>query len=390
MRVLGGLLILSIFLGVVLAGHFYLASGLILATGLSEPVRTAALTAIGLLFALLVLQPFAERFLPRKRSRFVVWPASIWMGFAFLCVVVLGISDLFLLLARALAGVFTNAGVLAPSLPLSRIQAMAVAVTTLVLGVWALREGLAFPRVRRVEISLPRWPRERDGFRIVQISDIHIGALRGRAFAAELVARVNALSPDLVAVTGDLVDGSVTHLGDEVAPFADLRASHGVFFVTGNHDHYSGADDWVSTIGKLGLSVLRNRNETLFDGPASVALAGVDDHRASMMADDGGEDLDLGLAGIPADRPVVLLAHDPSTFKQASRRGVDLQLSGHTHAGQIWPFRYLVRIATPFVQGIHRRGASTVYVSRGTGFWGPPMRLGAPAEITELCLRRAS
>jgi hypothetical protein len=143
-------------------------------------------------------------------------------------------------------------------------------------------------------------------------------------------------------------------------------------------------------MGKLGLSVLRNRNETLFDGPSSVALAGVDDHRASMMADDGGEDLDLGLAGIPADRPVVLLAHDPSTFKEASRRGVDLQLSGHTHAGQIWPFRYLVRIATPFVEGIHRRGASTVYVSRGTGFWGPPMRLGAPAEITELCLRRAS
>ncbi|MCG8591894.1 MAG: metallophosphoesterase, partial [Proteobacteria bacterium] len=167
-----------------------------------------------------------------------------------------------------------------------------------------------------------------------------------------------------------------------------LRARLGVFFVTGNHDHYSGARAWATLAGELGMRVLRNEHVEIGSGADAFALAGVDDHRAGLLpGDSGGEDLDAALAGIRPELPVILLAHDPSTFKRAHARGIALQLSGHTHGGQIWPFRYLVRLAIPFVAGLYRRANAWLYVSRGTGFWGPPMRLGAPAEITELTLR---
>ena len=242
------------------------------------------------------------------------------------------------------------------------------------------------PKLARGEVWLGRWPAALDGFRIVQISDIHIGPILGRRFSRELTDRVNALTPDLVAVTGDLVDGSVSKLRDEVAPFGDLRGRHGVFFVTGNHDHYSGADGWTAHIAELGFQILRNRRITVEAEGASFELAGVDDHRSGYETF-GGEDLDVALADLPPNRAVVLMAHDPSTFKKACSMGIDLQISGHTHGGQIWPFGYFVRLAVPFVAGLYRRGDAQLYVSRGTGFWGPPMRLFAPAEITEIRLR---
>jgi predicted MPP superfamily phosphohydrolase len=188
-------------------------------------------------------------------------------------------------------------------------------------------------------------------------------------------------------VTGDLVDGSVRRLADEVAPLAELRARHGVFFVTGNHDHYSGASAWAERARQLGMRVLRNERVEIRAEGASFDLVGVDDHRGNPASRDGREDLPRALAGRDASRPALLLAHDPSTFKRASRAGVDLQLSGHTHGGQIWPFVYLVRLAIPFIAGLYARNGSRLYVSRGTGFWGPAMRLGAPAEITLITLR---
>jgi len=207
---------------------------------------------------------------------------------------------------------------------------------------------------------------------------------------AEASERVNAIAPDLVAATGDLVDGSVARIGDEVEPFAAMRAKHGVFFVTGNHDFYSGADAWTKRLTDLGWRVLRNDRVSIGAGEASFDLAGVDDVHGRLVEAGAGEDVARALADRDASRPVVLLAHDPSTFHRASQHGVDLQLSGHTHGGQIWPFRYLVRLSVPWVAGLYRRGASALYVSSGTGFWGPPMRLAAPAEITEITLRRAA
>jgi len=368
--------VVALFVGLALsllgAAHWYLARRFVIDPGLAEPLRSLALGALVVLGAGAVLQPALERWLKPPWLRIVSFPFLIWMGLFWLSFVWLAVSD----------GVL---GLMGASGGRDAAAARATVVGGLVLGLagLALRGGLRVPAVRRVEISLARWPRALDGFRIVQISDIHIGPLLGRRFAARLTERVNALAPDLVAVTGDLVDGSVEALREEVAPFGALSAKHGVFFVTGNHDVYSGGESWVGRIRELGLRVLRNERITIAGG---FDLAGVDDHRGDWVHGST-EDLDAALAGRDAERALVLLAHDPGTFRRAARRGVDLQLSGHTHGGQIWPFNYLVRLAVPYVAGLHRVGASQLYVSRGSGFWGPPMRLLAPAEITELVLR---
>ncbi|MEK6609137.1 MAG: metallophosphoesterase, partial [Myxococcota bacterium] len=225
------------------------------------------------------------------------------------------------------------------------------------------------------------------GLTIVQLTDLHVGPTLGRAFVAEVVTRTNALTPDLVAITGDLVDGSPERLQDAVAPLAELRARHGVYFVTGNHEYYSGADAWLPALARLGIRTLRNERVTIGAGAAAFDLAGVDDFTALGMADGHGPDLPRALAGRDPSRAVVLLAHQPRAVHEAARLGVDLQLSGHTHGGQIWPFRWIVRLAQPFVAGLHRVGATQIYVSRGTGFWGPPMRLCEPAEISRIVLQ---
>jgi predicted MPP superfamily phosphohydrolase len=299
------------------------------------------------------------------------------MGFGFL-------ASMPLLLLEV---VFAGLGIAAEpgSAPL-RWRAGSVLGGALLLSAVALRSGLAPPELRRVSLEIERWPRALDGYRIVQITDIHIGPLLDRRFAAKLVERVNALAPDLVAVTGDLVDGPVRHLAPEVAPFAGLRGRDGVYFVTGNHDHLSHAPSWVPHIEGLGLRVLRNERVEIGKDEASFDLVGVDDYRADLVGG-GAQDLDAALAGRDPERAAVLLAHDPTTFKHARRRAIDLQISGHTHGGQIWPFAAFVRLAVPWVSGIHRAGRAQLYVSRGTGFWGPPMRLLAPAEITQIELR---
>jgi predicted MPP superfamily phosphohydrolase len=311
------------------------------------------------------------------------------MGLFFYLFLLVALSDVLLLLVGLISPrqLHAAAGVPESSDGLARVRAAGVFAVAVCFAAAGVRGGLAPPVLKRLEVWLDRWPASLDGFRIVQISDIHIGPIRGREFSRHLTERVNALSPDLVAVTGDLVDGSVSRVADEVAPFAALRAAHGVFFVTGNHDHYSGAARWCDVVRGLGMRVLRNQRVTLEVADASFELAGVDDHRSGFETGAGGEDLDAALAALPPERPVILLAHDPSTFKRASAMGVDLQLSGHTHGGQIWPFAYFVRLAVPFVAGLYRRGTAQLYVSRGTGFWGPPMRLFAPAEITEIRLR---
>ncbi len=364
--------------------HGYLVQRLVIDPGVAAPWRGIAIAAIALLGATLVAQPVGERLLGPPWSRWIAWPASLWMGVAFWLLLGLGGSDLLLWLAGSPALAAGDAG---PDASASGQRAAVVCGLAFTAAAVALRTGLRPPPLRRVEIELARWPRALDGFRIAQISDIHIGPILDRRFAAELVERVNALDPDLVAVTGDLVDGAVRHLEEEVAPFAGLRARHGVFFVTGNHDHLSGAESWARHVAGLGLRVLRNERVEIRDGDAAFDLVGVDDHHGALISGRGGEDLDRALDGRDPARPAVLLAHDPSTFKRAAGRAIDLQLSGHTHGGQLWPFGYVVRLVIPFVAGRYRRGDAELYVSRGTGFWGPPMRLFAPAEITELVLR---
>jgi len=379
LRIAAVLLAVSLVLTLVAGVHYYVAQRLVLDPALPEPLRSLGLGLVALLGASLVLFPLAERTLRLSWLRWLAWPPMVWLGVLFFTLNLLLLSDAVLWLMGAAASPEQTLGGL-------RLRAFAViGLTALATGV-AMRSALAGPELRRVEVELERWPRGLDGFRIVQLSDVHIGPLLDRRFAAEVVERVARVAPDLVVITGDLVDGSVEHLGEEVAPFAGLNAPHGVWFVTGNHDHYSGADPWVARVAELGIEPLRNRRVRIGEGEASFDLAGVDDHRGDWVHGSP-EDMEAALSGRDAERAVVLLAHDPSAFPRAVARDVDLQLSGHTHGGQIWPFRHLVRLVVPFVEGLHRRGRSQLYVSRGTGFWGPPLRLFAPAEITEITLR---
>lgn len=366
-----------LFAGILFGLHAYLAHRMVWTPGWSPGTTRFLAAVVWTLAALLFVAPIAERLLAPRHARFLVWPSAVWMGTGWLVLVALVTTDL-------VVGLLGFVG--SPDLTPGAAQGRALLVLAFALpaAALALGAGRARPRVHRVRVGLARWPAGLRPLRIVQITDIHIGVLLGRDFADWLTQRVNALEPDLIAVTGDLVDGTVAHLRDRVAPFAGLSAPCGVYFVTGNHDHYSGGRDWVTEVERLGLTPLRNRHVEIDVDGRRVVLAGVDDHRGGFLPGDGGEDIDAALEGVPEDQPVILLAHDPLTFKRASELGVDLQISGHTHGGQIWPFHYLVRLAMPWVAGLHRVGESMLWVSRGTGFWGPPMRLGAPAEITEL------
>jgi predicted MPP superfamily phosphohydrolase len=242
-------------------------------------------------------------------------------------------------------------------------------------------------RVRRVDVPIADLPAPLHGFSIAQISDIHVGATIKRDYLNGIVDAVNDLGADMIAVTGDLVDGSVAQLAPHTAPLSRLSARHGAFFVTGNHEYYSGASDWVDEVRRLGLAVLMNEHVVLQHEGAAVVVAGVTDYSAGHFDPAHRSDPAAAIAGAPRDAGVrLLLAHQPRSAFAAAPAGFDLQLSGHTHGGQFFPWIFLVRLQQPFTAGLHRLGKLWVYISRGTGYWGPPKRLGAPSEITYLRL----
>ncbi len=243
------------------------------------------------------------------------------------------------------------------------------------------------PRLLRVDVPIAGLDPAFDGFTIAQLSDIHVGPTIGRGFVESVVARVNGARPDLVAITGDLVDGSVAELAGDIAPLADLRFAEGTFFVTGNHEYYSGAAAWVQELHRIGLTVLANAHAVVERGGARLVVAGVNDYGAGHFDAAAASDPGAALLGSPSGATArVLLAHQPRSAGAAEAAGFDLQLSGHTHGGQFWPWNLFVRMQQPFTAGLHRLGRLWVYTSRGTGYWGPPTRFGAPSEITLLRL----
>jgi predicted MPP superfamily phosphohydrolase len=242
--------------------------------------------------------------------------------------------------------------------------------------------------VERVPVTLRGLDPALDGFRIVTFSDGHLSSIYGGSRFERLVETVNAQSPDVVAIIGDLVDGEVDELREEVAPVADLVSEQGVFFVTGNHEYFVDTRAWLRHLPTLGVEVLRNDRVSLRRGTASFDLAGIDDRTGRRSGLPGhGADLDAALDGRDESNPVVLLAHQPVMVARAAAAGVDLQLSGHTHGGQLWPFDYAIRLDQPAVEGLSRFGDTQLYVTRGAGFWGPPMRIGARPEVTVVELR---
>ncbi|WP_098892713.1 MULTISPECIES: metallophosphoesterase [Streptomyces] len=260
--------------------------------------------------------------------------------------------------------------------------AAAAGLATVGYGTYGVLRG---PSVRRITVPLAKLPRAAHGFRIAVVSDIHIGPILGRAHTRRIVDTINATSPDLVAVVGDLVDGSVADLGSAAEPLSALRARHGSFFVTGNHEYFSGAGQWVDHVRELGLHPLENARVEIegFD------LAGVNDIAGETEGQ--GPDFGRALGDRDRGRAAVLLAHQPVVIHDAVEHGVDLQLSGHTHGGQLWPGNFLAELANPTVAGLERYGDTQLFVSRGAGAWGPPVRVGAPSDITvvELASRQA-
>ena len=256
----------------------------------------------------------------------------------------------------------------------ARIAAVAVLVVAVVLVAYGLVEARRVPRVRQVSVD----GLGVGGLRVAVLTDTHFGPIDRARWSARVVEVVNGLRPDLVVHLGDLADGPVARRAPQVAPLGDVRAPEGRYYVPGNHEHYGGAAQWVEHMRGLGWQPLVNEHRTIGDG---LVLAGVDDPT-------GAPDLAAALAGADPATPVLLLAHQPSQVTAAAAAGVALQLSGHTHGGQIWPFHLLVRTNQPVLAGLSRHGARTqLYVSRGTGFWGPPLRVFAPSEITLLTLR---
>ncbi|MGW2385682.1 metallophosphoesterase [Streptomyces sp. NPDC001658] len=260
--------------------------------------------------------------------------------------------------------------------------AAAAALGTVGVGTYGVLNG---PTVKRVTVPLAKLPRAAHGYRIAVVSDIHLGPVLGRGFAQTVVDTINSTQPDLIAVVGDLIDGSVKDLRPAAAPLSQLKARHGSYFVTGNHEYFSGAEQWVAEVRRLGLLPLENARTELpwFD------LAGVNDIAGE--SEGQGPDFAKALGDRDRARACVLLAHQPVQIHDAVDHGVDLQLSGHTHGGQLWPGNFLAAAANPTVAGLERYGDTQLYVSRGAGAWGPPTRVGAPSDITviELASKQA-
>ncbi|MCQ9133122.1 metallophosphoesterase [Streptomyces hilarionis] len=271
----------------------------------------------------------------------------------------------------------------------ARTVTWAVLGVTAVLLAWGYAEARRVPRVRRLDVPLPRLGPGLDGTRVVLVTDTHYGPLDRARWSARVCETVNALEADLVCHAGDIADGTADRRRAQAAPLGTVRATRARVYVTGNHEYYSEAQGWVDLMDELGWEPLRNSHLLLERGGDTLVVAGVDDVTAESSGLAGHRaHLAGALKGADPDLPVLLLAHQPKFVDRAAAAGIDLQLSGHTHGGQIWPFHHLVRIDQPVVAGLSRHGARTLlYTSRGTGFWGPPFRVFAPSEITLLVLR---
>jgi predicted MPP superfamily phosphohydrolase len=378
------------------SAHLYMGRRLIRASRLQDPWRRAAWAAMIVLGALPLLA-LPTRWLGEGPAL----DALHWAGFtvggfsSVLFVFVLAVDLVRLavwLLRRARRWWTPDAG--PPSLGVRRTRLLGQLLSVglvggaTVLTAVGLIEALRPPRVVKVDVPIEGLPAALHGFRIVQLTDLHLGPILGRRDLDDLVERANRLEADVVAVTGDLVDGDVDDLRHDVAPLARLRARHGAFFVTGNHEYYSNALEWCPEIERLGLTLLLNEHRVLEHDGGRVLLAGVTDHRAGNRIPGHASDPAAAIASATASDVELLLAHQPRSAFAAERAGFDLQISGHTHGGQYFPVNVVAYLVQPFFRGLYRHQSMWIYVSSGTGFWGPPLRAGVPAEITVIRLVR--
>ncbi|HEX2213873.1 MAG TPA: metallophosphoesterase [Mycobacterium sp.] len=377
--------------------HLYLWKRLVKDT--TRPGRTRwILTAVLLTLAvLLVAALILPRMIGPAESGWVAWPGYLWFGVAAYLFLTLLVLEPVRLAFRGWvrrdpdepAGDperTTETTTLDRRMFLARTSAVAVGVASAGLVGVGATTALGPPDLLRVPVRLRNLDPAFADFRIAVVSDIHLGPLSGRAHTERIVQMINEAAPDLVAIVGDVVDGTVGQLGSAAEPLRDLVSREGTFFVTGNHEYF--VDDpfeWLHELERLGVQPLRNENTVLRRGAGVVNLAGVNDLAGETHSE--APDFDAALARVDAAGPTILLAHQPVMVTEAAARGVDLQLSGHTHGGQMWPFHYLVRTVQPSLAGLSSVGETQLYVTRGAGFWGPPVRVGAPPDITVLSLQ---
>jgi hypothetical protein len=352
------------------------------------PFGAPAVVALGVwLLASAVLMPlgFAARRVHRQPlADLLAWSGLLLMGAFSSLFVLTFFRDIALLLASAASGWVNAPAALGPIRSYSAAAVPVLAALASLVGFLNARMRAA---IRPIDVPIADLPTALHGFTIVQISDIHVGPTIRRNYLDAIVDAVNGLEADLIAVTGDLVDGSVAHLSRHTQPLSRLSARHGAYFVTGNHEYYSGVEAWLSEIRRLGLRVLMNEHVVLMHEGETVVVGGITDHDAHHYDPAQRSDPAAAMAGAPHGAAFkLLLAHQPRSAFAAAPVGFDLQLSGHTHGGQFLPWTFLVRLQQPITAGLHRIESLWVYVSRGTGYWGPPLRLGAPSEITHLRL----
>jgi len=379
--------------------HWFIWLRLVRDPALAEPWRRILTVALALAAVAVPAGMFAWRFLPAGLSRTASALLFTWLGASFLLFSALVAVEAVRFLGSAgswLASLWREPG--PPADPERRIflaRAAAASATLTAGGAtgFGFRTAVADPEVREVQVSLPRLPPALSGFTIAQISDLHVGPTIGEKAVRRVVELTNAARPDAIVITGDLVDGPVAELRRATEHLAGLRAPQGVYFVTGNHEYYAGAAPWMAELRRYGIRVLHNQRAVLGDtgpGGASFDLAGVDDWSVARVEDGRWPTLDQALEGRDPDRSLVLLAHQPRGLSEAMRSGVELQLSGHTHGGQLFPWSLVVGAVFPYLKGLYHRAEEgregQIYVSCGTGYWGPPLRLGAPAEVAKIVL----
>jgi predicted MPP superfamily phosphohydrolase len=367
----------SSLLGLVLLALLHVYIGARLLPPLGPAALPIGVAALATLLALL-LSSLRSGFGRRQQSPALRWAGLMAIGFFSSLLILTLLREPVLLAAR-----FGGQDLALPS-------AWAVIVLAFGASLLGLANARRRPAIRRVDVPITGLAPALEGFSIVQISDLHVGPTIRSAFVQQVVDASNALQADVIVVTGDVVDGRVAELGEHTAPLGQLNARHGVYAVTGNHEYYSGAHEWIDEFTRLGLKVLMNEHVLLGHATGHLLLAGVADWSAHHFDPRHRSDPVRALHGAPEGaHPRLLLAHQPRSAAGAEAAGFDVQISGHTHGGQFLPWNWFVPLQQPFTAGLHRLGALWVYVSRGTGYWGPPMRLGAPSEITRLRLVRA-
>jgi predicted MPP superfamily phosphohydrolase len=387
---------------VVVGIHLYLWKRLVRDTLRPGPRRKAGGFAV---LALALLVPATLILVRGGYVEWLAWPGYLWIALMFYLLVILvalEIPSLLVRLAwranrRATAVVGARIDTTLPvdgaseqaeidrRLLLARGAAIFAGLTAAGITGYGVRTALGGPRLDRVQIPLAKLPRAMDGTRLAVVSDIHLGPLTGPDHISRIVSMINSTDADVVCIVGDLVDGTVEELGAAAAGLRDIRARQGAYFVTGNHEYYSGFREWVDEVARLDIRPLRNERLEIATGRGVFDLAGVNDPGGEDFGDP--PDFARALGDRDTARPVVLMAHQPVVAHDAARYGVDLQVSGHTHGGQMVPFNYLVGLQQPVVSGLGRVDGVPVYVTNGAGFWGPPVRVGAPPQVTLIELR---